>query len=95
MSAAHAPRAEATKKRIHLATYWWGASSRWTGCSPYAWRVQPLSRAAATEVALGASAVEAVEDRKRDGEEKARKRRERAVLKAPRWNRNIVFGFEI
>ena len=55
----------------------------------------PLSRAAATEVALGASAVEAVEDRKRDGEEKARKRRERAVLKAPRWNRNIVFGFEI
>ena len=36
-----------------------------------------------------------VEERKRDGDEKARKSRERAELKAPRWNRNIVFGFEI
>ena len=51
------------------------------------------SLAAAADVALATSVT--MEDRKRDGDEKARKSRERAELKAPRWNRNIVFGLEI
>ena len=53
----------------------------------------PWLLAAANDVTFATSA--AMEERKRDGEEKPRKRRERAELKAPRWNRNIVFGFEI
>lgn len=52
-----------------------------------------LAAAAAADVALATSVT--MEDRKRDGDEKARKSRERAELKAPRWNRNIVFGLEI
>ena len=55
----------------------------------------PLSSRSATTDDVAFATSSAVEERKRDGDEKARKSRERAELKAPRWNRNIVFGFEI